>query len=80
VTLEAHASALKLEVRDDGTGIAEEMERLDGMGLRIMSYRAGLIQGKLEKRRQDAGGTLVNCLVMKGPEHGSNNPQEPERG
>ena len=45
--------------------------RPDGMGLRIMSYRAGLILGKLDIRRSDTGGTLVSCLVTRGTEHGN---------
>ena len=47
VTLDARQSQLKLEVEDDGIGMADNGARPDGMGLRIMSYRAGLIQGKL---------------------------------
>ena len=77
VTLDARESAVILEVRDDGIGIPGDMSRPDGIGLRTMSYRAGLIRGKLDIRRQDAGGTLVSCLVMRGTEHGSSNPEGP---
>ena len=55
-------------------------ERPDGMGLRIMSYRARLIHGKLEVRRGEDGGTLVSCLVMTGTEHGTNTPEGSRRG
>ena len=56
----------------------DELARPTGMGLRIMSYRAGLIRGKLDIRRGEAGGTLVSCLVMRGAEHGTNNRDEPK--
>ena len=74
VTLEALESTIKLEVRDDGIGIPDELARPDGMGLRIMSYRAGLIGGKLNVHGDRGNGTLVSCLVMRGTELG-NNPE-----
>jgi two-component system, LuxR family, sensor kinase FixL len=64
-TLEGGGSGIKLEVRDDGIGIADEGARPHGMGLRIMSYRAGLILGKLDVRASEAGGTLVSCLILR---------------
>jgi signal transduction histidine kinase len=76
VTLDARKSAVTLEVRDDGIGIPGDMARQDGMGLRTMSYRAGLIHGKLDIRRHDTGGTLVSCLVVRGAEHGPYNSEE----
>jgi signal transduction histidine kinase len=66
VTLESLRTAIKLEVRDDGVGIVDDSARRDGMGLRIMSYRAGLIRGTLKVRRAEGNGTLVSCVVMRG--------------
>jgi two-component system CheB/CheR fusion protein len=81
VTLDADESQLRLEVEDDGIGMANKVaRRLDGMGLRIMSYRAGLIQGKLDVRSRDAGGTLVSCQIMRKAERGTNNPADPKLG
>ena len=74
VTLDVGDASIRLTVSDDGIGITDERTRPDGMGLRIMSYRAGLIHGKLVIRPSDSGGTLVSCLVTKGPEHGASNP------
>jgi two-component system CheB/CheR fusion protein len=79
VSLEVLESTIKLEVRDDGVGIADGVAQPDGMGLRIMSYRAGLIHGKLNVRRDDKDGTLVSCVVMRGAERGTSNPQVPKR-
>jgi two-component system CheB/CheR fusion protein len=64
VTLEIQESKLKLAIRDDGIGIPTEPARPDGMGLRIMSYRAGLIDGKLTITRDDSGGTLISCQTL----------------
>jgi signal transduction histidine kinase len=63
VTLEVQESAIKLHVRDDGVGIPARDARPDGMGLRIMSYRAELIHGKLEVESTEAGGTHVSCVI-----------------
>jgi PAS domain S-box-containing protein len=80
VLLDVRKSTIRLSVSDDGIGIADERARPHGMGLRIMSYRAGLILGKLVIRRVITGGTLVSCLVMRGTEHGPNTPEAPRRG
>jgi PAS domain S-box-containing protein len=51
-----------LLIRDDGTGIAEDRGNTQGMGLHIMSYRAGMIGGRLEVRPYPPRGTLVTCM------------------
>jgi PAS domain S-box-containing protein len=51
----------RMAVYDDGKGIVEGRERTQGMGLHIMHYRAGMIGGALEVRRNSAGGTVVAC-------------------
>jgi nitrate/nitrite-specific signal transduction histidine kinase len=61
-------------VSDDAIGITDEMLQSDGMGLRIMSYRAGLIHGKLDINLADAGGALVSCVVMKEAGYETNSP------
>jgi two-component system CheB/CheR fusion protein len=65
MTLEALESAIKLQVRDDGVGVPARELRPDGMGLRIMSYRAELIHGKLDMSSSETGGTLVTCLINR---------------
>ena len=75
VTLVTDESTIKLEIRDDGIGISKESARPDGMGLRIMSYRAGLIGGKLDLSRDESGGTLVSCLVARGIGHETHHPE-----
>ncbi len=52
-----------LSVRDDGTGLPEDIARGKGMGLRIMRYRADLIGASLSIGRAPGGGTQVTCLL-----------------
>jgi len=54
---------LAVTVEDDGIGIAEHARQNGGMGLRIMQYRAGVIDAALDVHSTDAGGTAVVCLV-----------------
>jgi len=51
-----------LLIADDGVGIAEPRENTQGMGLHIMSYRAGVIGGRLEIKPDTGGGTAISCL------------------
>ena len=50
-----------LIIRDDGTGIKDDRTNTQGMGLHIMTYRAGMIGGRLEIRSDQAQGTSVIC-------------------
>lgn len=47
---------------DDGTGIAEDRAHSNGMGLHIMSYRAGMVGGRVEIRPNQPSGTCVTCM------------------
>lgn len=51
-----------LIINDDGKGIAESRPTDHGMGLHIMSYRAGMIGGRLEVRPSTPLGTCVTCM------------------
>lgn len=50
-----------LIIRDDGVGIARPLAPHSGVGLHIMNYRAGMIGGDLEVRREQPKGTAVAC-------------------
>jgi signal transduction histidine kinase len=54
---------LDLDVVDNGTGMTKAPPRNDGMGLRIMRYRAGMINGLLSIEPGEGGGTRVSCSV-----------------
>ena len=55
--------ALGLEVKDDGSGLAEVSPDHDGMGMNIMHYRARDIGGELTITNSPDGGTVVRCSV-----------------
>ncbi|HEY6948176.1 MAG TPA: PAS domain S-box protein [Gemmatimonadales bacterium] len=50
-----------LTIEDDGVGLPDARGGPAGLGLHIMSYRAGMIGGSLELRAGAAGGTVVTC-------------------
>jgi PAS domain S-box-containing protein len=54
---------LLLTVNDDGRGVDVHLEHGDGMGLKIMRYRANILGGCLSIGAGPQGGTLVSCVV-----------------
>ena len=52
-----------LRIEDNGSGLAGSSVDSQGMGLRIMRYRASLLGAKLEIYAAPAGGTRVVCRV-----------------
>jgi PAS domain S-box-containing protein len=66
VELRQENGTTTLEVRDDGTGLMEKSRRGNGMGLRIMQYRAGLLGAALEVMSASGSGTRVVCKTSGG--------------
>lgn len=60
---ETFNGTLSVTIEDDGVGIAEPSRQNGGMGLRIMQYRAGVIDAALDVHPANSGGTAVVCLV-----------------
>ena len=52
-----------LLVKDDGVGLPKIPRKHQGMGLRIMQYRAGMVGGSLTVQRDPDGGTSVACSL-----------------
>jgi signal transduction histidine kinase len=50
-----------LSIQDDGLGISDTLSNHVGMGLNIMNYRANMIGGSLDIRKNFTGGTSVVC-------------------
>lgn len=50
-----------LVIKDDGVGIERPLGPHTGVGLHIMNYRAGMVGGNLEVRREAPRGTVVTC-------------------
>jgi PAS domain S-box-containing protein len=62
IQLTAEQGRGTLLIKDDGKGLAENRANTEGMGLHIMNYRAGVIGGALEVRRDSPRGTAVTCI------------------
>jgi signal transduction histidine kinase len=69
IGLEDEDHFVKLTMSDDGTGLPLEPAEIQGMGLRIMGYRAALINARLAIASSEPRGTLVTCTVGKGTTH-----------
>jgi PAS domain S-box-containing protein len=87
LTLLTEPNGLRLRIKDDGIGIRPAADRSDGLGLRIMQYRAGLIGGALHVGPSQGGGTVVSCTVPRSNGDDKKNPgshrgegEGPDRG
>ncbi len=52
-----------LTIKDDGVGFRQAPQQSEGMGVRIMLYRARMLGGTLEMRNNEGGGAMVICSV-----------------
>lgn len=59
--------SIELRVEDNGRGFTPPAPGSNGMGLRVMQYRAGLIGATLEFDSAPRQGVLVTCTVRKRP-------------
>ena len=66
-SIEVENAIAALTVTDDGTGISEIRQDGQGMGLRIMAYRAGMIGGSFDIERLPGRGTRVTCKFPATP-------------
>jgi len=62
VTLQAHDDKVQLSVSDDGIGLPDGAIHGPGMGLKIMAYRARMINGVVDVAPRRGGGTRVQCV------------------
>ncbi|MBI4682543.1 MAG: PAS domain-containing sensor histidine kinase [Nitrospirae bacterium] len=53
-----------MTIQDDGTGISGISDQATGMGLKIMRYRASLINASIDIQRGSDGGTQVICDII----------------
>jgi signal transduction histidine kinase len=64
ITLEVEAPAVTLRIRDDGVGLPQ-VPAPGGLGLRIMSYRAGVIGATYSVESVPEGGTCITCRLPR---------------
>jgi PAS domain S-box-containing protein len=55
--------AIRIIIIDDGTGMPDDVIDSKGMGLSIMQYRAWIIGATFNISRNQAGGTIITCLL-----------------
>jgi signal transduction histidine kinase len=82
ISLDGGGGAITLSVRNDGIGFqGKEEERIPGVGLKIMRYRAKLIGARLTVEAGGAGGTVVSCVLPRDGTHahGTRKPGEDGR-
>jgi signal transduction histidine kinase len=64
ISLENAESGLKLTIADDGSGLPDPLPENQGMGLRIMANRAGMIGAVFGSARSAYGGAEISCLML----------------
>jgi signal transduction histidine kinase len=63
LSLEKTEDAITLTITDDGVGLPENASNGKGMGLRIMAYRADMIDATFKIERLPDSGTRVTCKL-----------------
>ncbi len=69
IHLQRAGLSVSLSVQDDGIGLAESAIDVKGMGLKIMRYRAGLINAHLGIGAAAPRGTIVTCTLRHDTDH-----------
>lgn len=65
VSLEETKDCVKLTVRDNGRGLPKDFSEDGGLGLHVMRYRARMICGSVELKRDTPKGTVLSCCFQK---------------
>jgi signal transduction histidine kinase len=69
VRLRSSSGVLLMQIADDGSGIDPAAASMNGMGLRIMRYRARMIGAQIDIRHRQLGGTEVLCRYDPNNDH-----------
>ncbi|HWB14611.1 MAG TPA: chemotaxis protein CheB [Pirellulales bacterium] len=70
ISLSGDGEFVRMQVRDDGVGFPPPSIDAKGLGLKIMRYRARLINAHLSFDEAEPTGTVVTCKCSKGAPHG----------
>jgi len=76
LSLTSTPEGLRLTIKDDGAGLPLRPHQQPGMGLRIMRYRAGMINGSLTVQKAVGGGVAIICSVHLSEDHNPNPARE----
>ncbi len=79
VTLATGHDRVRLRIHDNGSGFPDSMNESQGMGVRIMHYRARIIGGTLDIRDHADGGAVVTCTLRRNFESGTSGSHSPMR-
>lgn len=79
VALERLNQTINLTIKDDGVGFPKIETRSNGIGLRVMNYRAGMIGATLTIDSQRAGGTVVSCQLQTGAAEKGGEPKKTKK-
>jgi signal transduction histidine kinase len=63
ISLESTSKSIMLSVTDDGAGLPQNARTKNGMGLRIMDYRASMIGATYDIQNLPAGGARAVCVL-----------------
>jgi signal transduction histidine kinase len=76
VCLNSTSAELELTITDDGGGLPENARIGNGLGLRLMAHRAGMIGATLNVERLPTRGTRVTCKRTGGSVSGENHARK----
>lgn len=68
IRLTQKGEGVELVVKDNGRGLPKHFEKRQGMGLKIMDYRASMIGAELQVQRRNGGGTWLTCSLRNKPD------------
>lgn len=63
IALTGGAGGITLRIDDDGRGLSDAPEKLEGLGLRIIRYRAWIIGASMEIKKNTGGGVSIVCAL-----------------
>lgn len=72
ISLSCQGEKGSLSIENDGLDFPDLPAKRKGMGLRIMNYRASMIEGAFDIRRGSNGGTIVTCTFLNRSDAGEN--------
>jgi PAS domain S-box-containing protein len=65
IMINAIPDKVEVIVKDDGIGIPKNYEVSKGIGIRSMKYRANVVGGKLDIKKNGDRGTIVTCIIPR---------------